>query len=88
MKSAASSGEALKLASEEAFDFVISDIGLPDQSGLELMKQLRDRFGLKGIELSGYGMEEDIARGLESGFVYHLTKPVRFDQLKRVISQM
>jgi PAS domain S-box-containing protein len=88
VKSAASSGEALKLASEQEFDFVISDIGLPDQSGLELMKQLHDQFGLMGIELSGYGMEEDIARGVASGFAHHLTKPVRFDQLKRVISQM
>ncbi|HEY1662682.1 MAG TPA: ATP-binding protein [Verrucomicrobiae bacterium] len=88
VKVAASAKEALKLAEEYTFDLVISDIGLPDQSGLELMAQLRDKFGLKGIGLSGYGMEEDIAKGLAAGFVHHLTKPVKFDQLNQVIAIM
>jgi PAS domain S-box-containing protein len=85
VKSAASAKEALKLAEEFQFDLVISDIGLPDQSGLELMQQLKKRFNLKGIGLSGYGMEEDIAKSRAAGFVHHLTKPVRFDDLKQII---
>jgi CheY-like chemotaxis protein len=88
VKSAGSAKEALKLADEFEFDLVISDIGLPDQSGLELMQQLKDQFHLQGIGLSGYGMEEDIAKCYAAGFIQHLTKPIRFEQLKQVISEM
>jgi CheY-like chemotaxis protein len=52
------------------------------------MEELRDRFGLKGIGLSGYGMEEDIAKGRDAGFVRHLTKPIRFDRLSEVIAEL
>lgn len=88
VKAAASAEEALKLAAENRFDLVISDIGLPGESGWKLMAQLRDCFGLKGIGLSGYGMEEDIARGRDAGFLRHLTKPIRFDQLSEVIAEL
>ena len=59
-----------------AIDLVISDIGLPDASGLELMAQLKSRFQLRGIALTGYGMDEDLQRSREAGFERHLTKPV------------
>jgi PAS domain S-box-containing protein len=85
---ASTAQEALDLATKHKFDLVISDIGLPDQSGLELMEQLRDQFGLQGIGLSGYGMEEDIAKGRAAGFVHHLLKPIRLEQLSTAISQM
>jgi len=86
--SAASAKEALELAAQNQFDLVISDIGLPDKSGLELMKQLKNEFNLKGIGLSGYGMEEDIAKGQSAGFVQYLTKPVHFAELKQIISEL
>jgi CheY-like chemotaxis protein len=86
--SAGSAGEALALAARNKFDLVISDLGLPDESGLTLMKKLRSEFGLQGIGLSGYGMEEDIARGRDAGFSHHLIKPVRFEQLKQLIATM
>ena len=54
--------DALSAALSTHFDFVISDLGLPDGTGTELMQQLRDTYGLRGIALSGYGMDEDIAR--------------------------
>ena len=85
VKSASTAKEALALAAENEFDLVISDIGLPDQSGLELMRQLKNKFNLKGIGLSGYGMEEDIAKSRAAGFIHHLTKPVRFHDLKQII---
>lgn len=88
VKAAASAEEALRLAAENTFDLVISDIGLPDQSGLSLMEQLRDQFGLKGIGLSGYGMEEDVAKSNSAGFVRHLTKPIRFDRLRDAIAEL
>src|SRR4051812_38089337 len=67
---------ALALAGGNQFDLVISDLGLPDGSGLKLMSELRDKYGLKGIALTGYGDVDDISAATESGFVTHLTKPV------------
>ena len=67
---------ARELAGRQAFDLLISDLGLPDGSGHELMHELRSgghRF--PGIALSGYGQEEDIQRSREAGFAAHLTKP-------------
>ena len=51
------------------------------------MGRLRASHGLKGIALSGYGMEEDVARSHEAGFITHLTKPVDFHQLQRVLGE-
>lgn len=70
------------LAKLGACDMVISDIGLPDGSGLEFMKEARgNRGGLRGIALSGYGSEQDVQRSLAAGFAMHLTKPVDVDRL-------
>lgn len=80
--------DALSLAEEQAFDMVISDLGLPDLSGIELMKQLREKYGLPGIAVSGYGMEDDIARSREAGFRYHLTKPFDPARLDELIAAM
>jgi PAS domain S-box-containing protein len=77
--------QALAAAAAGTFDLVISDLGLPDGTGTELMERLRDTYGLSGIALSGYGMEEDIARSLQSGFTAHLIKPVELRQLLRAL---
>jgi signal transduction histidine kinase len=79
---------ALRTAEVQQFDLVISDIGLPDGSGLELMRQLRERYQLKGIALSGYGMEDDMRRSREAGFDAHVTKPVDFDSLAAAIADV
>jgi PAS domain S-box-containing protein len=76
---------ALDAAAGEPFDLVISDLGLPDGSGLDLMRELRQRHGLQGICLSGYGMDDDLARSAEAGFRHHLTKPVDLHKLEKVI---
>jgi len=73
--------QALHMASETHFDLLVSDIGLPDGSGLELMRQLRLKQPIQGIALSGFGMEEDIRRSREAGFAVHLTKPINFKDL-------
>ncbi|MHA3773249.1 ATP-binding protein [Verrucomicrobiota bacterium sgz303538] len=80
--------DALAAASSVGFDFVISDVGLPDGTGVELMSALRERHGLTGIALSGYGMEEDVARTRAAGFVAHLIKPVDFHQLRRALQDV
>jgi PAS domain S-box-containing protein len=79
--------EALAAAAAHPVDIVISDLGLPDGTGNELMRRLRDAYGLSGIALSGYGMDEDITRSRESGFVTHLIKPVDFHQLERALRE-
>lgn len=84
---AGSAREALETAAANRFDLVISDLGLPDQSGHQLMRQLRQQFGLRGIALSGYGMEDDVAQSREAGFVHHLTKPISIDRLKELLSE-
>jgi signal transduction histidine kinase len=68
--------EARATAGHRDFDLLIADIGLPDGSGHELMKELQGRPGLVGIALTGYGMEEDLRRSQAAGFATHLTKPV------------
>jgi PAS domain S-box-containing protein len=69
--------EALAAAEKEApFDLLISDIGLPDGNGYDLMTTLRDRYGVIGIALTGYGTDEDVDRSQAAGFSGHLTKPV------------
>jgi signal transduction histidine kinase len=78
---AGSVASALELAARSDIDILLSDIGLPDGSGYELMKALRPRRHLKGIAITGYGMDQDISLSKEAGFVTHLTKPVRREAL-------
>ena len=74
--------QALKLAEDSAFDVLISDLGLPDASGLELMRKLGSRQQMPGIALSGFGMEEDLRASSEAGFRAHVTKPVDWRRLE------
>ncbi|HTO04571.1 MAG TPA: ATP-binding protein, partial [Opitutus sp.] len=83
---AASLREARELAKQEEFDILISDIGLPDGSGCEIMAELREQQGLAGIALTGYGMSEDMDRSRAAGFVTHLTKPVSIAALDTALA--
>ncbi len=74
-----------RAAALDSFDMVISDVGLPDGTGTELMAHLRDTYGLRGIALSGYGMDEDLRRSHEAGFAAHLIKPVEASELHRLL---
>lgn len=76
---------ALEAARAEDFDILISDIGLPDGTGIELMNHLRTKMAIKGIALSGFGMEEDIAKSKAAGFAEHFTKPIEFSLLETAI---
>jgi CheY-like chemotaxis protein len=68
------------------FDVLLSDIGLPDGQGLDLMQPFLSAANgrpVAGIALSGYGMPEDVRRSMEAGFTHHLTKPIEFARLHR-----
>jgi two-component system, chemotaxis family, CheB/CheR fusion protein len=80
--------QALALAEKGDLDLVVSDLGLPDGSGQDLMRKLSQRFHLRGIALSGYGMEDDVRRSREAGFEQHLTKPVNLQALEAAIQQV
>ncbi len=81
VETAACVEEARALASKGTFQFIISDIGLPDGNGYDLMTEFHKRYQLRGIALTGYGTEKDIDRSRNSGFVAHLTKPVSMQSL-------
>ncbi|MES1245257.1 MAG: ATP-binding protein [Acidobacteriota bacterium] len=85
---AGSIAQALELAAKGGFDLVVSDLGLPDGSGQDLMRELARRHHLRGIALSGYGMEDDVRRSREAGFEQHLTKPVNLQALEAAIQQV
>lgn len=80
--------DALRIAQERHFDILLSDIGLPDGNGLELLKKLRAIRNVPALALSGFGMDEDIDRSREAGFSDHLTKPVSIDRLQAAIAQL
>jgi CheY-like chemotaxis protein len=88
VKDAACAEAALSLAATNEFDLIISDIGLPDASGLELMPQLKSRYGLRGISISGYGMEVDLRNSATAGFSAHFVKPVDFQQLHGAVQRL
>ena len=79
---------ALQVAGLGKFDVVISDLGLPDGSGLDLMRQLQQNYPIKGIALSGYAMAEDVQKSHDAGFSEHLTKPVDLNRLHEAIQQL
>jgi CheY-like chemotaxis protein len=80
---------ALEEAGRSAFDLLVSDLGLPDGSGTDLMRELRRRgFEMPGIALSGYGQEQDIRRSRDVGFAAHLTKPASADRLAEAIASV
>jgi CheY-like chemotaxis protein len=80
--------EAVERAVETSFDLLISDIGLPDGSGIDLIEQLGERRPSRAIALSGFGMDEDVRRSLDAGFAQHLTKPVTMARLREVIASL
>ncbi|HVS72660.1 MAG TPA: response regulator, partial [Phycisphaerae bacterium] len=85
---AASVAEALTSAAATRFDVLVSDIGLPDGSGHDLVRELRSRYPILSIALSGFGMEHDVKRSKDAGFEEHLTKPLNFQSLIDTIERL
>jgi PAS domain S-box-containing protein len=85
---AATAKAALDATDASEFDLMISDLGLPDGSGCDVMRHISDKSHTKGIALSGYGMREDIQRSLDAGFSLHLTKPVDLHQLMSAVGKV
>lgn len=78
--------DGLEKASAEDFDLLLSDIGLPDFSGWEMLRRLKEKKDLPAIALSGFGSQEDQRRSREAGFLTHLVKPVDVIRLENAIA--
>jgi CheY-like chemotaxis protein/two-component sensor histidine kinase len=79
---------ALDVAATSEFDVLVSDIGLPDGTGVDLIQQLKATRPIFGIALTGFGMEEDIKKSHDGGFYHHLIKPVDLNKLDSIIQQV
>ncbi len=82
--------EAIKAAQRGQFDLLVSDLGLPDGTGIDLIRKLKES-GLQpgaAIALSGYGMDDDVRRSEDAGFVEHLIKPLDFATLDEAIRRV
>ncbi len=89
VRPASSIAEAEAIGAAEPFDLILSDLGLPDGRGDELMRRLRIlQPELLGVALSGYGMEADLQASIDAGFSLHLTKPVSLEELARALRRV
>ena len=77
-----------ELRPDRPFNMLISDLGLPDGTGHELMRDMASHFHIPGIALSGYGMKDDIQDSMAAGFSRHITKPVDWQELKIAIQKI
>ena len=79
---------AKEIVDAKEFDVLLSDIGLPDGSGYDVITHAKQKRPIKGVALTGFGMDEDIRKSKEAGFDFHLTKPVDFAELRTVLGQL
>lgn len=85
---ASSVATAIATAREQTFDVLVSDLGLPDGTGYDVMRNVHSILGIPGVAMSGYGMEEDIRRSREAGFSEHLVKPIDVPELIAAIRRV
>jgi PAS domain S-box-containing protein len=75
-------------AGQADFDLLISDIELPDGTGLELIHGMGGGRKMPGIAMSGFGSEEDVQQSAGAGFAEHLTKPIDLNRLESAIRRV
>lgn len=79
---------ALEIAERQPFDVLISDIGLPDGTGYDLMRSLGGRDRVAGIALSGYSSPEDKKASADAGFACHLVKPADYSDIEQALTRV
>jgi PAS domain S-box-containing protein len=79
---------ALEIVQSQKFDVVLSDIGLPDGSGYDVISQVKRKQPVKAVAITGFGTDEDVRRGKEAGFDFHLVKPIDFHELRNVLDKV
>jgi DNA-binding response OmpR family regulator len=88
VQTAASVGEALSAWRGGQFDLLITDIGLPDGSGLNILRALSESHPVKAIVISGLGLDEQLQESREAGIAEHLVKPVSLNVLQASIRRL
>jgi DNA-binding response OmpR family regulator len=79
---------ALAACAAESFDLLVSDIGLPDMDGWELLRRLREHCAIPAIALTANGLSEDVERSRAAGYDEHLHKPVDFALLTATVARV
>ena len=79
---------ALEQLGANNFDVILSDIGLPDGSGYDLISRAKQQQVVKGVAITALGTEKDIQKSKEAGFDFHLVKPVDFHELRSILDQV
>jgi CheY-like chemotaxis protein len=79
--------DALGACADQSFDLLISDIGLPDLSGWELLRRVREHCDIPAIALSAFTAPADLERSRTAGFAAHLAKPVSFETLAVTVAR-
>ena len=77
--------EAIQVAERERCRLLVADVGLPDGSGIELLRTLRQHADVKGIAVTGHGGDDVFRAVRAAGFAAHLVKPVTFDKLLQAL---
>ena len=83
--------EALRAAAAFQPNVVLLDIGLPKLSGYETARRMREHHGgvdLVLVALTGWGQEDDRRRSKDAGFDHHMTKPVEFEALLKLLAAL
>ncbi|MBC8122599.1 MAG: response regulator, partial [Gemmatimonadaceae bacterium] len=89
VRAAASAAEALQAIEQAAPDVLVSDIGMPDADGYELVQWARGRgLTVPAVALTAYARSEDRVRALTAGFNTHVPKPVEITELVTVIRRL
>ncbi len=83
----ATMSDAIDGAGSGDWDVLISDIGLPDGNGWELLTTLGDEAPPYAIAMSGFGMVSDRQKSLAAGYRHHLLKPVEPNQLELLLDE-
>ena len=89
--SATNGADALRIAAENEFDVILSDISMPEMDGFEFLQRLRKIDGRQNVPvvaITGFGRHADIARARAAGFYSHLTKPLNLQVLMEVLQQL
>ncbi len=88
---ATNGADALRLAAENEFDVILSDISMPEMDGYEFLQRLRKIDGRQDVPvvaITGFGRSADITRARAAGFYSHLTKPLNLQVLTDVLQQL
>ena len=87
---ARSGAEALDAMKDSVPDVLVSDLGMPDLDGLELMREVRRRRGttMPALALTAYAMEADAERTRAAGYTMHLSKPLDPKRLARAVRRL